>query len=326
MKINFAQNLLRQTIFSASLDKKLLDKKLEDKKDVFDPGDSQLSLSPISCLLKEKINNYKELGGGENLVYLVNNKYIFRIPRQQRAMHANRREQILLKELAQHVKSTQIPCYSFWDHKSGVGGYKEIKGIALTYKLYNNLSLSQKNHLARNLALAISEIHELPLKKAPFLKNAEPEIKALMKQAASLVFAPSILAQQDREKIQEALIIIENLLAESNYKLVVAHSDLHGDNILIDSSLKSLNGIIDFSDARIGFALIDFANLFRINRKLAEDTAATYARLKKIDVQKFLRECAAWSLIWQASCIAQNHHATTLRGQRRVIRAGRALS
>lgn len=284
------------------------------------------SMGVICSLFNNKIINYRPLGGGENFVYLINDNWVFRIPKEDNAKSANRREQILLKELSKYVKSTQIPAYNFWDYEAGVGGYEEIKGIALSYKFYNNLMMREKSLLAHDLALAISEIHSLPIKNTPFLKISTPEAREYIKVAGSLLGPQGIFSQKHAKKIQQAIKVTQGLMSKPDSALVVVHSDLHCDNIIVNPKAKKLSGLIDFSDARIGFAAIDFANLYRVSPQLAEEAAGIYANTKNIDAHDFIAECRAWSTVWQAACISRNYYAKTLREQKRVIRAGRAIN
>lgn len=340
MKIDHYQNLVAERVASfthASLESAPGNDPCTQTKDTFETTQKKsspsfliqanptLSINRIFQLFNLTITDHKALGGGENFVYLINGQLIFRLPKSESARIANRREQILLSELRYCVKSTHIPVYNFWDHEHGVGGYHEIKGIALSYKFYNSLSAAQKDLLARDLALSISEIHSLAKEKVP-LNNCLSEIREYMNLVNSSLERHSIFAQPAVKKIKEALLIIEQRIYARNAITVVIHSDLHCDNIIVDPSSKVLSGIIDFSDARIGPAVVDFSNLYRVNPQLAENAAAIYAHQKKLDERAFLEELRAWSLVWLAACIAHNYNGPSLREQKRVMRAGRAFN
>lgn len=335
MEINQTQNWTPQLIqaarpaggdFSTCVQPKDGFEKIELKTSTFPPGmPTPVSMGLVASLFNNNISSYKPLGG-ENFVYLINDQWVFRIPKQDYAKSANRREQILLKELNNYVKSTQIPVYKFWDHENGVGGYEEIKGVALSYRFYNNLSAEEKTRLARDLGFALHEIHCLPLKSASFLNNCIPEAKEYIKMAESALGSHGIFSYHEVSQIRQAIGVIKQSIYKSDPALVVLHSDLHCDNILVDPQAKKLSGLIDFSDSRIGFAVIDFANLYRVSPQLAEEAARVYARTKNISAHDFITECRAWSVVWQAAGVAKNYQGKTLREEKRVIRAGRALN
>lgn len=339
MKTNYSLNLVKEhfilkagpVVASPHNDAMLTRDKFEQKRAVSTISTNEHHataslIDTIAALFSDPIVTHRPLGGGENFVYLINDQWIFRIPKKEQAIDANRREQIVLKELNASMKSTQIPRYSFWDHERGIGGYKEIKGSALSFEFYNSLGPKEKSILAHDLALAISELHDLPLKKTAFLKNAKAEANAYIQAASDALGPQSIFAKPEIEKINEALGTALALIENPHAPQVVVHGDLHCDNILVDPATKGLSGIIDFAEARIGSPVIDFANLYRVNPQLAEMTATNYARCKNIDPQTFLKECRAWSIIWQVACISQNYRRPTLREQKRVIRAGKALT
>jgi hypothetical protein len=311
-------------IISQAVDKLSDNYEVPKTKSLFQRNNILIPLEHVSAQFREPIYNINPLGGGDNFVYLINNFWVFRVPKNYAAKQANQSEQILLEELSKKVKSTSIPHYTFWDHKTGIGGYQEIPGIALS-KLFNKFNDSQKMDLAHDLARALSEIHSVSVKKNSFLQNHEPTAHEFFRRLRVALSYPSIFSHEESRMLNIALQKAEIFMKTPIFSPVVLHSDLHADNIIIDSKKNHLNGIIDFSDARIGAPIVDFCKIYRVSPSLAENAARKYAQIRNLDESLFLQGCRAWACVWHAAQVAHNQNSDSFQTRKRLIRAARVL-
>lgn len=279
----------------------------------------------LSRLFKQPIDSLETLGGGDNFVYLVNDRWIFRVPKSESAKKANLREQILLTEVSRNVTTT-IPQYTFWDQDTGIGGYQEIEGGPLSSEFYDDLNATEQYQLAHDLASVISEIHSIAVDRVPFLPATTSKTNDMFNKLDSSLGHNSFFLMEDKKKLVRALMVAEQMGAESALSLVVLHNDLHGDNIIVNEATRQLSGIIDFSDAHVGPPMIDFCHLYRVNFDLAEQAALIYAQKRNVDPVLFIKACRAWATVQHAVSVIVNLQADNPRTGRRLIRAGRALN
>lgn len=271
-----------------------------------------------------ELSSIRELGGGDNDVYLVNKVWILRIPKHQKAKLANQREQCLLGLLSSQVSCIDIPHYIYWHHDLGAGIYKAIAGDPLSFKIYNNLTPSEREQLALDIAKALSEIHTTPLEVLS-LDSASKIASERLDFLESLLPTQNLFSVAECEKIYKAIKQVRFMLDPQSSNQVLLHADLHCENVLFNNRTKCLSGIIDFSDVRMGPAFFDFSGFYRISGQLAERIEQEYAAIMGLNVEQFSCACANWALVQQASAALLNQEAQTYRYIRRLIRAGQAL-
>src|SRR3989339_777569 len=113
---------------------------------------------------KLKIIKYKIIEKGwDNSVLLINNKYIFRFPRNKENLSHFKSELSILKELNK-ISKIKLPDYIFISKERSFGGYKLIEGFDFTKRVFNKLN--NKEYIAKQLAHFLSILHNFPIKKA----------------------------------------------------------------------------------------------------------------------------------------------------------------
>lgn len=266
----------------------------------------------------------RDLHGGENEVYLVNDTMIFRFPKDERSKSVNISEQALLQSLHARMTATRIPLYVLFDQNTGAGAYREIPGKPFSRRELQQLRPEERTQLAIDLGKSIGEIHSLPIEEASMLPVLATHKKYDFDKVASLINSANPFSTIDRQKIQDALDTVREMLSRPE-SWVVLHGDLHEDNIIFNNKKKCLAGVIDFSEAKLGPAAVDFGGFYRLNGQFTETLQREYASRRGIDEQQFISECRAWAIVQHSTAAFENQHAQTPLERRRLARAGFAL-
>lgn len=301
--------------------------KEEGALDGFDARDQKCELvSAMANTWDIAPHSVMELGGGDNDVFKVNDTWIFRLPKDEKAKCANRREQALLAVLSRRMRATSIPNYTFWDESRGAGAYKEIAGHSLSRFYFQRFSEADQAQLADSCALALSEIHATSLEEIPVrLDMVSRERKIDFDDLKKALLDKTIFSTEELEKISCALLRVEKFLGESRFTSVLLHGDLHCENVIVDGKEKKLSGIIDFSDAIIGPAVLDLVGFYRMGIPFAERLQEKYADAMKMDFLELRAICRAWAMVSFARVVVGHTHADSPRHIRRLTRAGQVM-
>ena len=204
------------------------------------------------------VNNIKVLGEGlDSVAYLVNNEYIFKISKHQEAKENLKKEVQVLNYIKGKV-SLQVPIIEYYSEEYSVCGYKEIKGIILTPKMYEQLSAEEQDNLSRDIALFLKELHSLPLPnindlELDVLEDYESDYKELKDKIYNKI---SVKAKTYLDSLFERILNDERI---TKYELALCHNDLSCNHIVMDKN--KVVGIIDFGDVAITDRDKDFVYL-----------------------------------------------------------------
>ena len=208
---------------------------------------------------KAIINKYPELensqfksdnSGWTNFAIKVDNKYLFRFPRNEEAYTAINKEykilEILNKRLPGNIK---VPNYIYSNLNSDYPyvGYEIIQGEFLTDKVFNSLDASKKEDVLNNMATFLNVLHsvdynELGLKPV----NSIEWYKDLFDRVQKICF--KYFDDNLREKTIELFNMFFNDETMHIYEPALVHGDLSEDHIIITSDGV---GIIDFGDLMV---------------------------------------------------------------------------
>lgn len=203
--------------------------------------------------------------GWDHCVFLVNNMWIFRVPRHSEAAQRLTLESRLLPELH---KVVDIPIPHFELVSPGYPGferpfvgYRRINGVPLTPTLLAQLhspGLSPK--IANQIATFLSALHQFPVKKAMKMgvlyQKKKESLSTFFDAIQQKVFPLLNSQEQDWTKTLFESVLKNNQLFE--YVPVLLHGDFSFDHILFNRS-REIIGIIDFGDVSIGDSASDFA-------------------------------------------------------------------
>lgn len=223
---------------------------------------------------KLKFSEFKQITCGfDHIILILDNKYIFRFPRDSYYKKKIKIEMKLLGNL-QDSTHVSIPNYKFVVPDKSYGGYRLIQGTRLTKTAFNKLNKKSQKKLAKDLSNFLTGLHTITLTEAEEIGlvhewTITDQIKEFNKRKR---FVYSTLSRQ--EKIFIGKFIKKWAALSMPKKLSPIHFDLTGDHILIDKN--KLAGIIDFGDSAIGDPASDFAWLWTYEEKFVHNVYDNY--------------------------------------------------
>ncbi len=218
--------------------------------------------------LTEKIHNeFPELEfsnielvnkGGDHLVAVADNMWVFRFPKTERQVKSFSDEIAILKALEEKV-SVKIPDYEYVSKEKDFGGYKMIEGEELSIERFEDLSEEEKKTIAKQLGNFLSTVHSLPVKMAESFQlcNSPKASQSKYINGRREVIAEHI----DPELIKKIDGFYKQFLKIEPPNTTVIHGDLGGDHVL-STPEKGVSGVIDFGDVAVGDPASDFSFLW----------------------------------------------------------------
>lgn len=213
--------------------------------------------------------------GWDNLVADINGEWIFRFPRTEAFRTTLEREIVLLDSLQNRI-TMPIPHYELIGKNTCFVCYRKIQGIPLTQELYLSLSNDARERIAEELTQFFYDLHHaVSVEEVRKWGYSEHQVPLAWIEQELL----GTLGSPELERIVfEALCYAKEHPTPPEY-LVLAHNDLHGDNLAFDASRVEINGVFDFSDAILGDYAIDLGKCFNLDPDFGLRTSRAYARL-----------------------------------------------
>lgn len=188
--------------------------------------------------------------GWTNFAIKVDNKYLFRFPRNEEAYKAINKEykilEILNKKLPSNIK---VPNYIYSNINDDYlfVGYEIIQGDFLTEDVFNSLDESKKDNVLNNMAIFLNVLHsvnytELGLEPV----NSIEWYKDLFDRVQKICF--KYFNDNLKEKTNQLLNMFFNDETMHNYEPTLVHGDLSEDHIIVTNDGV---GIIDFGDLMV---------------------------------------------------------------------------
>jgi aminoglycoside phosphotransferase (APT) family kinase protein len=225
--------------------------------------------------------------GYDNLVALVDEKYVLRFPRNEHAYRRDRYEKEILGHLASlqevhipHIFAEEVdPPYFVSQFISGKHVYTdEIRASSVNF---------QKNIGAGIATFAYALHTSLPLEVAKKIRED---------------FSMGALDEEPWEPYMEQMLLqrtlptaVQDALAKKYFHLwktkavrpptTAIHDDLHMDNMLFEHG--QLAGVLDFADANVGTPEQEFRQLYRINDTVLGAAISAYENCsgQKLDIE-----------------------------------------
>ncbi len=212
-----------------------------------------------------KIREISYVDEGDNSeVYLVNNLYIFRLPKHERASTSLKKEIKILPKIKNSL-NLSIPDFTFIGKPSRIfpmyyAGYKKIEGKALSKKTFNNLSTQEKDKTAQQIAVFLKKLHSFPIKdnEKEYLKVKDFKAKCKSDYHGAKEKIYPILTSAERKSLDKIFKEYLNNSYNFKYKPTLIHNDLSYDHIFFDTKENRICGIIDFGNITIGDPDYDF--------------------------------------------------------------------
>lgn len=215
------------------------------------------------------VEHISKLGSGnDSNAFLVNHEIVFKIPKHQKASDNLAKEKLLL-DLIQGQVSLPVPYvqyHAILPNGFNIIGCSKLEGETLTKEAFAALTEQQTDHLAKQLAKFLKELHQIkvPNPDAFFVDN-RMEIEANYK-----TFTENFSQYFTQEQISNGKKLFESILCDKTLTAcepVLIHNDFSASNILFDPETKAFTGIIDFGDAAVSDRDYDFLFLLEISEE-----------------------------------------------------------
>ncbi|MBU7023276.1 MAG: aminoglycoside phosphotransferase family protein [Theionarchaea archaeon] len=213
--------------------------------------------------------------GWDHVVIILDETIVFRAPKDSFYRRELENEIQLLQYLKKKV-TVGIPDYIYVSRDGSFAGYSLVKGQELTASRFQQLSASEKERAASQLAEFITTLHATPesvLKKCKVKTEDQEEMyEELVRDTRALLYPR--LSEKYIQLIEEYFEELEKALSH-NHPYTLVHSDLISEHILWDAQREQIN-IIDFSDRSLGDPAVDFTGLREYGPKFAAHVFELY--------------------------------------------------
>ena len=201
--------------------------------------------------------------GLDSVAYLVNNEYVFKQAKHDEARAGLQKEKLVLDYLRGKI-TLQIPEIEFYSEEYHVCGYKAIKGDKLTPELYKAMSDVEKDRLAQDVAMFLSQMHALPLPdidilQADVVDDYQRDYDALRKTVYEKI------PERSKAYLDDLFQRIFSDRRITEYVKALCHNDLSCNHMIIQNN--RVIGIIDFGDASVTDRDKDFIYLLENSRE-----------------------------------------------------------
>ena len=213
--------------------------------------------------------------GWDHIVVILDEKMIFRTPKDLRYKSEFENEIQLLHYLKMRVK-VGIPDYSYVSRDRSFAGYKMLKGQELTTPRFRRLNTSEKGDVTKQLSEFITALHSTPksaIKKFHVKSHNQQKIYEKLVSDTKKTLFPR-LCKNDIQLIKQYFEELKNAISYTVPNTLV-HNDLTDEHILWDARNKQIN-IIDFSDRSFGDPASDFAGLLEYGLKFTKHVFNLY--------------------------------------------------
>jgi len=220
-------------------------------------------------------NSYPELKGKElvfndygwaNYILIVDNKLIFRFPRNEESKKQLILEQKLLCKLNLKLQGL-IPNFIYSSKERDeftYVGYELIPGNSLESEEFRLFDEQEKNILAQKLGDFLTILHNFNYEGSSVVAMSIEETKenwrCFLEEIRELVF-PLLTGEEKEWTIN---LFNSFLNDEDNFSFIpcLIHGDLGSDHIIYDFDKRRLAGIIDFGDIQVGDPSYDFIGIY----------------------------------------------------------------
>ncbi len=219
------------------------------------------------CFPELIISSIIPFGEGHDCkAFLVNDTYVFKFPKSEKANNNLQKELRVLRFLKGKLP-LEIPQVIFSSNKSSllpylIIGYKQIKGRILTPELYQSFTDMEKENLAKQIADFLRILHSLEI-PCNFTDLEDNFIEGMMIDYEDI--KSSVFGRINDKSKNFAITYYSNAIHNPDFKnprTALIHNDLSCNHILIDEIENKAIGIIDFGDAAVTDIDLDFVYLF----------------------------------------------------------------
>lgn len=213
--------------------------------------------------------------GWTNFAIKVDNKYIFRFPKDYEAYRVIEMEYYILDELNSILPNyIRVPQYEFSNLSEFYPfvGYEMIQGKFITKEMYEMFQKEEKAIFIKQISEFLNILHSIDINKYE-LDFVEPISNYKMRYEE---FKNTCFKYFSDEEKRATIKLFENYFIDKNminYKPTVIHGDLSEDHIIITNDGI---GIIDFGDVRVFDPAYDFIWAYLYDEKLFDKIYENY--------------------------------------------------
>lgn len=220
--------------------------------------------------------------GWDSVAVDVDNRIIFKFPRDSEAEQALQREASLLAAVRLAV-DMPVPELTIHSGPPLFSHHLKIPGEHLQAWEYPPLTGKARTTLAAAMALFYYQLHGLSREKMT-QAGAQP-IGTWLGPEEILRRSWPALSGSLRLYAERAVTAWQNL-PQDPHGQVYGFFDGHGWNMAFDHHLQKLNGIYDFADSGFGSVHQEFIYTSWISRELTENIVAEYERLSGLSLDR----------------------------------------
>lgn len=219
--------------------------------------ETDLKIEQIKKTTGIKIGSYKTINkGGESTIIEVDEKWIFRFPRNTIFKEKIEKRLEFLKYFPK-VSPLNVPVPKYIG--DGFIGYRKIPGTHISPTTIERLSEKDRFKIAKQLGLFLRTLHNFRSDKIKFdtgyLVMRKDDYKSPPKQIAKY------LIPQEQKIFQSRFDQIANNPLNFIKPTAIIHGDFYYNNILWNPEKVQLTGVIDWNDSGLGIPAMDFIML-----------------------------------------------------------------
>ena len=214
-------------------------------------------------------------------VFIINNELVFKFPKTNYGIIIAQNESKLTYSI-HNLLNIKIPILDVVEYSKGFFCvYKFIEGIEYKNLSPNYIELSREN-FSYDLSSFIAKLHSLNIKNFDYLEKSnfsmnEPEINLYNRYNILCDFLKNT---DNFDDFKKSFDYIDNIKLFSD-DFCLLHNDINEGNFLIDIKTKKINGIIDFSNTKIGNFNEEFARLSSFDFRLVSSIINKYQKITK---------------------------------------------
>lgn len=222
-----------------------------------------------------------------------NDEFVVRMPRNDAAAKEMKQDSIFSEYLNSYIKKTKIPNVSYIESEGNIpiAVHRSIQGKTMNFNdqpdtlNYSDLSEDQKKLLAKDIAVFLNELHQIPVDNQSIIPKSDLRYYDPKKSA------------KYRELMHQFGINMDDFETGKEEDMVCCHNDCHGGNMAFNTEKEHvLQGVFDFGMCGVNNRSSDFVKLYQIDRELARLTIDEYNKISptKVNIKDADRQYLAW--------------------------------
>lgn len=266
-----------------------------------------------------EIRSLEPLGEGDfHRAYLLNARWVVRVPKHEQAARALASEACLLPRLAPLLTITvPVPALVTGEAGETLALHEYVRGAALTRELWHGMPEPERIRVAARLGAFLRELHGLDTDLARRCGLAPVDHGADMDRLQlRLADRPASLLPDFVRRGLERCFADSMAGAAAGYAPALLHADVSPEHVRVDTDRLEITGVIDWGDARIGDPARDFIFLYEDwGGDFLEHALEAYDAGARDDLRsRVLRHYLADQLEWTLTAAEQDRHRDVEHG------------